>query len=134
VTLVVRGADLTLSLPRRLQIMAVNTHLRYELDRLTSDPYGAGWLFRAKAVPPRPGDRPPAPLLEGEAAQAWMRAEVRRLATLVHERILPGPNAGQEVMADGGAGAPDLLDRLDRDQIVELLAAVFPSSAAGGAA
>jgi glycine cleavage system H lipoate-binding protein len=120
VALTVRGVDLTLVFPRGQSIVAANTRLRSRLDRLTGDPYGLGWLFtvRAPATPSFVG------LRRGGAAREWMAAETRRLTELVHAR-LAAPR-GERIAADGGRFAPDLLAHLDREEILRLLADLFP--------
>jgi glycine cleavage system H lipoate-binding protein len=130
VVLTVQGVDLTLTFPHPLHIAAANLHLRSGLDRLTDDPYGRGWLFEAHAAgAPRHETTTvsTAGLLRGPAAHAWMAREVRRAASFVHEQVLPG--AGEGFVADGGSAAPDLLRHLQREQIHQLFALLFPPPA-----
>jgi glycine cleavage system H lipoate-binding protein len=65
VVLTVKGVDLTLCFPRRLRILSANTHLRFNLERLSADPYGRGWLFRARAAAGADPEAPDAELLYG---------------------------------------------------------------------
>lgn len=129
VVLSVRGVDLTLAFAHPLQLVAANTHLRANLDRLTADPYGLGWFFEARAAEtrpaPEPGESIVAGLLRGEAARAWMALEMRRAAEFVHEKLVPRTALGT-LQADGGTPAPDLLRHLERDQILQLFAELFP--------
>jgi glycine cleavage system H lipoate-binding protein len=124
VVLGIHGVDLTLAFARPLQLVAVNTRLRADLDRLTADPYGHGWLFEARL-----GDASDAPffadLLEGDAARAWMAQEVARATRFVHEQVAPRSPLGT-LLADGGGLAPDALRHLDRDQVLCLFAELFP--------
>ncbi|HET9315870.1 MAG TPA: hypothetical protein VFQ51_09785 [Vicinamibacteria bacterium] len=126
VVLTVHGVDLTLAFARPLQLVAVNTRLRSNLDRLAADPYGLGWLFEARVGDGRaaPGDPLLDGLLEGAAARAWMAEEATRAARFVHEQIAPRSPLGT-LLADGGALAPGALRHLDRDQVLRLFAEMF---------
>jgi glycine cleavage system H protein len=129
VVLSVRGVDLTLALAHPLPIVAANTHLRADVERLTADPYGLGWLFEVRATDAKPAPPLDAPMLaglmRGEAARAWMAREVRRAAEFVHEHVVPRTALGT-LLADGGGLAPDMLRHLERDQILQLFAELFP--------
>ncbi|HEY6555301.1 MAG TPA: hypothetical protein VI669_18230 [Vicinamibacteria bacterium] len=128
VVLSVRGVDLTLTFAHPLQVVAANTHLRSNLERLTADPYGLGWLFEARATDNRAADADEsmlAGLLTGPAARAWMALETRRAAELVHERVVPHTALGT-LPADGGDLAPGLFRHLEPDQIRHLYAELFP--------
>jgi glycine cleavage system H lipoate-binding protein len=120
VVLTVHGVDLTLTFPRGEAIVAANTHLRSSLEHLTADPFGLGWLFavRAPAAPSYAG------LRRGPAAREWMAGEVRRLSERVHAGLAT-PGAGR-LAADGGRFAPDLLEHLEREEALRLLAEFFP--------
>ncbi len=126
VVLTVRGVDLTLVFSHPVQIVAANTRLRFNLERLSADPYGRGWLFEARATP-RQGTAATLTtgLHHGALAREWMSREVRRLSELVHERILPSRYA-DGAAADGGSAAPDLLQQLERHEIMHLLAELCP--------
>ena len=138
VVLTARGVDLTLLLGTELPIVAANTHLRSSLDRLTADPYGLGWLFAVRApgpaidpwmgLAPAAVDAPvstPAPgLRHGAAAREWMDREVRRLTDVLHARL--ASVGGERLAADGGRFAPDLLEHLDREEVLRLFASFFP--------
>lgn len=126
VVLTTHGVDLTLVFPRSLTLVAVNSRLRSSLDKLTTDPYGFGWLFEARlsAEAAAASEEAQAGLRRGPAAQAWMAREVRELSELVHARFVSG--RGERVAADGGRFAPDLLQHLERDEILRLFATLFP--------
>jgi glycine cleavage system H lipoate-binding protein len=128
VVLTVRGVDLTLVFGRSLPLVSANTRLRSSLDRLVADPYGLGWLFTARRDDGRGGRGRPAPtegLRHGRAAREWMASEVRRLASVVHERYLPSRD-GLALPADGGTPAPGFLRQLDHEDVLRLFAAFFP--------
>jgi glycine cleavage system H lipoate-binding protein len=127
IVLSVNGVDLSLVFAQALHLVAANTYLRSHLERLASDPYGLGWLFEARREerPGAPDAAPVAGLRRGAAAREWMAAEVRRLAGFVHERILPRRGRGEILLADGGAAGPDLIARLERDEILQLFSALF---------
>ncbi len=125
VALTVKGVDLTLCFTRRLRIVGANTRLRFNLEPLLADPYGRGWLFRARCPSGVSFDTDGADLLRGSAAREWMAGEVRRGAELVHELAHAGGD-GARLMADGGSPAPNLLEHLEREEILRLGAALFP--------
>jgi glycine cleavage system H lipoate-binding protein len=128
VVLTVRGVDLTLVFPAALTIVNVNTRLRANLERLTADPYGRGWLFEAR-WPQLLRASAPAPvtahgLLAGAAAREWMQREVRRVSELAHDRL--ASTRGERFVADGGRFSSDLLAQLDREEVLRLFAELFP--------
>jgi glycine cleavage system H lipoate-binding protein len=124
VVLSVNGVDLTLAFAKPMHLVAVNTRLRANPDRLTVDPYGLGWLFEARV-----GEAPHDPLfeglLEGDIARAWMAQEVGRASRFVHEQVAPRSPLGT-LLADGGGLAPAAVRHLDRDQTLFLFAELFP--------
>jgi glycine cleavage system H lipoate-binding protein len=126
--LTVNGVDLQLVFPKLLEGIVPNTQLRTDPSRVTSDPYGAGWLFEA-TVPTHawsPSSPPAEPqLIGGEEAAWWFGAETDRLTTFVHDRISrPGPS-GLRVMADGGRVEPGVAAYLGRDDLVNLFNEFF---------
>jgi len=126
VVLTASGVDLTCVFPRRLTLVAANTRLRSGLDRLVRDPYGLGWLFSARWKDGH-GDGRPRPPTDGlrneRAAREWMASEVSRQCALVHEHLRA---RGATLLADGGRPAPGLLRHLEREEVLRLLAALFP--------
>jgi glycine cleavage system H lipoate-binding protein len=130
VVLTVRGVDLTLVFPCTAPLVAANTRLRSSLDRLTADPYGRGWLFEVRSPAQGRGTKgappahPPGPgLRSGAPARDWMAAEVQRVTDIVHARFVA---ARGERAADGGRFAPDMLQYLEREEILRLFADLFP--------
>ncbi len=129
VVLTVCGVDLTLVFPRLLSIVSANSRLRSSLDRLSADPYGMGWLFEARLPADqrvgRGADGPDADgLRRGQPAREWMAREVQRASAIVHDRILS--RRGARLAADGGRFTPGLLNQLDREETLRLLADLFP--------
>jgi glycine cleavage system H lipoate-binding protein len=125
VVLTIHGVDLTLAFARPLPLVAVNTRLRSNPTRLSTDPYGLGWLFEARLERAREQAELFAGLLEGQAARAWMAEEVGRAARFVHEQVVPRSPLGT-LLADGGGLAPGALGHLGRDQLLCLFAQLFP--------
>lgn len=111
------GVDLALTYPLAMPIVSINARLRSSLDRLTSDPYGSGWLFEGRM------DSPPEKmaLVSGESAREWMTREASRLTTFVHDDVL----ARKAAAADGGVPVSGLVQHLDRDEIHRLFSAFF---------
>jgi glycine cleavage system H lipoate-binding protein len=124
VVLTVRDADLTLVFSRALPLVNANTRLRFNPEAITADPYGKGWLFEARLPHGAAQKLQTQDLYFGDAARVWMRGETRRAAEAVHESILS--QRGAALVADGGDIAADLLKHLERDEIVQLFAALFP--------
>jgi len=129
VVLTARGVDLTLTFPHSVVITATNNRLRSTLGRLTSDPYGSGWLFEGR-LETSPGEVPveagPLCAPSSQESSDWMTREGRRLTEFVHEQILGRRGAGEILVADGGAPVPDLLQHLDHEEIVRLFRSFFP--------
>ena len=91
--LAIHGVEWPMSFPNPLMIQKVNTRLRSDPARLTSDPYGAGWLFEGSELP----GRTRAGLVSGQHAAAWQDAERERLAHEIHETHAPGCDGGSPV-------------------------------------
>jgi glycine cleavage system H lipoate-binding protein len=128
VVLTAHGVDVTLVFAHPLRLVAANTRLRADPSRLTSDPYGAGWLFEGRCPERRRGGRevsvlPEPGLRQGAAARDWMADEVHRVTRFAHERLLSGR---EPLPADGGRFADDLLDHLEKEEALRLLAELFP--------
>ena len=122
----VRGVDLPLLFPEAVKITSTNSTLRVHPDRLTSDPYGNGWLFEGRLTT-TPAS--PTPLLSADEALGYIHEEVSRLNLVVHEiASRPDPD-GFQVMADGGSFVGGLPSHLTRAETVRLFAAFFSSEA-----
>jgi hypothetical protein len=118
----VNGTDLSMVFPNPLQLTASHVYLRANPDNLTADPYRLGWLFEGRANPLVSGSEEilTAGLLQGEEAASWMTAEAERITQFVHECAAAPNGTGEALVADGGTFGPDLLQHLDRDQMLNL--------------
>jgi len=113
IAITVHGVEWPLVFPNPILIQKVNSHLRRDPARLTSDPYGSGWLFSGCELPGQTRSG----LIAGPPATAWQSEEERRMAHKIHELL--------QLHCDGGrpeAGAGQLLSR---QQLVCLLQHFF---------
>jgi hypothetical protein len=129
------GVDLHIVFPATMMITGTNSSLRTQPGRLSSDPYTLGWLFEGVG-PVFSSDgrrqRAQAALLSGERAAPWMREEVRRLVSILHEFRGDRSARTQETatMADGGSFTDGVMHLLERQEILALYDEFFSSSAA----
>lgn len=105
-TVTIHGLEWPMFFPNCLMIQKVNNRLRTEPSRLTSDPYGLGWLFEGQEMPgiTRAG------LVTGAPSMEWQKSERERFAREIHEMHAPGCDGG--LPAHGVAGLvsrPDLI-------------------------
>jgi hypothetical protein len=116
-TLTVQGVEWPMFFPNPMTIQKVNNRARRDPARLTSDPYGSGWLFEGREVPgsTRSG------LVSGAKAAAWQEQERERLARRIHNIHAAG--------CDGGACAPGVARFLSRPDLVCLFQQFFSDSA-----
>lgn len=119
--LTVNGVDMQLVFPNPLYRIAANSYLRTAPEKLTDDPYGAGYLFEA-LEPPASEWRDPVRdgLIDGPRAADWMRAESDRLTAFVHEQVARPDEDGARLPADGGRPGRGLAAHLDRDDLIVL--------------
>jgi len=103
-TLTIHDMEWPMCFPNPMMIERVNNRVRRDPARLTSDPYGVGWLFEGRELVgiTRAG------LLSGSAATAWQSDERERLAREVHELHAPGCDGGSPIR-----GVARLLSRPD---------------------
>jgi glycine cleavage system H lipoate-binding protein len=118
VVLTVDGADLELVFPNPLLLTNCNLYVRAQPNRITAEPYTSGWLFEGIAEA-ETSDR----LMTGEAAQAWMEEEQRRLNESLQR--------AHSVAADGGLPRPGIFQRLDREERLALFHEFFSPFASG---
>jgi glycine cleavage system H lipoate-binding protein len=111
--LTVNGVEWPMMFPNPLLIRGVNSRLRRDPGPLTSDPYGAGWLFEGWELPgrTRPG------LLSGLQAAAWLMEEREHFTTHIHETWAPN--------GDGGQPVPGVARVLPKQDVVRLFQRFF---------
>lgn len=109
----IHGVEWPMSFPNPLTIQKVNSRVRSDPARLTTDPYGSGWLFEGWEIPGRTRTG----LLSGERAVAWEAEERKRLAKEIHETHAPG--------GDGGAPVRGVAQLLSRQHAVCLFQHFF---------
>ncbi len=115
--LTVNGVDLEVVFPEQFLITGMNSYLRALPDKLSADPYGAGWLFEGQK-PKHPENG--ASLLKGRAAVQWMKLETERLTQFVHNELQSSQLEGKILMADGGVCVDALAAHLQRDELLKL--------------
>jgi glycine cleavage system H lipoate-binding protein len=126
--LTVNGVDLQMVFPNPLHLSASNVYLRTAPAKMTSDPYGAGWLFEGfepAGASASVGETVREGLISGEHALVWMRAESERLTQFVHERVAAPSPDGSRFMADGGSVIDGLAAHLDREGLINLATEFF---------
>lgn len=127
--LTAHGVDFPLVFPNAIRDAEPNVHLRTVPSRITSDPYGAGWLFEGSDPRRDPsGASVREGLMPGTEAVEWMRDESDRLSRFAHELVARG-EPGSVSMADGGTLAPGFARYLGRDELIELLTMFFRPTA-----
>jgi hypothetical protein len=99
--------------PNPLIIERVNSHLRGDPARLTTDPYGAGWLFEGWELP----GRTRVGLVGGGQAAAWLAEEREHLAYKIQEV--------QGLACDGGYARRGVGRMLPRQDVVALFERFF---------
>lgn len=120
--LTVNGVDLQMVFPNPMHLWSANVYLRTAPAKVTSDPYGAGWLFEGfEPGGTNGGEKVREGLISGEHALAWMRAQSDHLTQFVHQRIANGTAEGERTMADGGAAVIDgVAGHLDHEGLINL--------------
>lgn len=99
------GADWQIALPLPMNITACNLMLRSDPSRLSTDPYGRGWIFSGTGADL-------SGLMSGEQAALWMQQDSRRLNEFVQQH--------GAYSADGGLIEPGLLARVRREDALVL--------------
>ncbi len=107
-------ADWQIVFPRAMNITACNLMLRSDPSRLSSDPYGRGWMFAGTGVAA-------AGLMSADQAQLWMQQDTRRLNEFVQQ--------ASGCCADGGLIEPGLLGKLRREDALVLFNSFLSPSA-----
>lgn len=120
----VNGADIQMVFPNAFNVTGANAYLRRTPEKLTDDPYGAGWLFEGfqhESIDVREG------LIDGSNAFRWIGAELDRLNGFVHELTAAQQPDGARFMADGGAVEDGIASRLEREQLISMITEFFGS-------
>jgi len=113
IALNIHGVEWPLTFPNPLLIEKVNSHLRGDTARLTTDPYGSGWLFAGWELPGQTRNG----LISGPPAAAWHSEEDERLARMIHESL--------QLNCDGGRPVHGVGQLLSRQQLVCMLQNFF---------
>lgn len=109
------GADWQIVFPGQMNIRSCNLMLRSDPSRLSTDPYGRGWMFSGTGVET-------SGLMTGEQAALCAQEDMRRLNEFAQER--------SGYTADGGMIDPGLLGKLRREDALVLFSH-YLSPAAG---
>jgi glycine cleavage system H lipoate-binding protein len=125
--LTVGGVDLHMVFRNAMEITGINMHLRSHPEKITSEPYSLGWLFKGvRTKEAGKGSAIDAGLLRGQNARAWMTQEMKKMTTFVHEHV-----AENRVMADGGTFARGFLREINRDAALRVYNDFFSPQVAG---
>jgi glycine cleavage system H lipoate-binding protein len=127
----VGDTDLAMTFPDPLELIGTNPLLRARPETLTADPYGSGWLFEGRATSrnqPGGNDSGSDGLLRGEEAVEWMRSEVDRMTSVVHDLLARRKHSEPELMGDGGVFAAGLARYLDRDELLLIFSRFFTAA------
>jgi glycine cleavage system H lipoate-binding protein len=119
----VNGVDFDLTFPNVMQVQETNTHLANHPSDVLQDPYGKGWIFEGIPVSSwsQPDQHPlEKGLLRGGEARTWMREEMDRLDSFVHEQLKRHHKGEQVLMQDGGQALGHLSETLDSAGLVRL--------------
>lgn len=122
--LTVNGIDLQVVFPNRMNVTRTNSYLRANPDKLTSDPYKAGWLFEGRdQKESRAGSQesPTEGLMRGDVARRWMEQEVHRLSTFLHDQY----SRQEGMMMDGGSFVTGAACQLNREGLLHLFNEFF---------
>jgi glycine cleavage system H lipoate-binding protein len=119
--LTVRGVDLEVVFPNPILLTASNLYLRANPAKLTADPYGMGWLFQGVQLPGQPPVT--SGLIRGDATLPWMEREIDRMSAFLSECWIS--RHGARLMNDGGVFSPDVLQQLNREEILRLFHEFF---------
>ncbi len=125
IVITVDGVDLSIVFPNRLNITAINSHLRADPDRVITDPYTFGWLFEGIETSTSGEAGVGHGLNHGKSARIWMQNETARLSQFVHEKFAGVSETENRLVADGGAFTGQLSRHLSKEQLLILYAEFF---------
>ncbi|MBM4167709.1 MAG: glycine cleavage system protein H [Ignavibacteria bacterium] len=125
-----RGIDLPIVSPVDLRIFSTNTTVRAHPEYLAHHPYTLGWLFEGTMSRKEHSSagNGGAGFIEGEEIVPWIKSEVSKLTTIVHDHLLPRHPDFLGAMADGGSLSPDMTRHLDREEVLFLYNEFFSPS------
>lgn len=115
--LTAQGHEWQVTFPDRMLIATTNRYLRSDPSRLTTDPYGRGWMFQASGVPLEN-------LMNGVEAKSWIQYETTRLNEFIQKR--------SGVSADGGVFEPGILIHSNRPDALLMFNEFFSPAAGTG--
>jgi glycine cleavage system H lipoate-binding protein len=124
----VNDVDFPMVFPNRINITAINSHLRAEPNRLVSDPYTFGWLFEGTALRETSITKTSyhgSELVHGKKAREWMRNETCRLSESLRSKFTTVDDKGLRLMADGGIFGSDIIKHMSRTQALMLYSKFF---------
>jgi glycine cleavage system H lipoate-binding protein len=121
VALTVRGMDLHVVFPNRMQITRCNRALCSLPEKLTKAPYSLGWLFEGKDLE---AGQVRAGLMQGEEAHLWMKREIERLIGFVQNRIFSLPQRDRRKALSCRTG-PEQCRYLRREDLIGLFNEFF---------
>jgi glycine cleavage system H lipoate-binding protein len=125
VVITVNGVDLSMVFPNRLNITAINSHLRADPDRIATDPYTFGWLFEGVETKTLGEAGVRHGLIHGKGARIWMQNETTRLSEIVHEKFAGTSEIENRLVADGGSFSGGLIKSLTKEQLLVLYEEFF---------
>ncbi|MDD5543099.1 MAG: hypothetical protein PHX83_07980 [Acidobacteriia bacterium] len=113
VVLTLKDVELQMAFPNLVVVTNTNVSLRSSPERLTSEPYGAGWLFETMDPPNGAGERGArSGLMPGAEAKTWMEQEFNRVTEFIQNHAPDAPQ-DEKLMTDGGLFVPGFFNRLD---------------------
>lgn len=109
-----------------MDVTDINMYLRSHPEKITTEPYSLGWLFKGVCKKNLGnGNDIDAGLLHGKSARSWMAREIERMTGFVHERI-----AETRLMPDGGTFAKGFLRVMNHDNVLRVYNEFFSPQAA----
>jgi glycine cleavage system H lipoate-binding protein len=126
VVLTANGVDLKLAFPISINVTGTNAYLRVNPKKLVSHPYSAGWLFEGRLTESNQVVTAASTLMRGVEAMSWMKNEIQHLNEFVHSQIIPNHNNDHPTMMDGGVVHPEIIDHLNKQELLQLFNEFFP--------
>jgi glycine cleavage system H lipoate-binding protein len=125
--LTVGEVDLHMAFCNEIDVTGINMCLRSRPEKITSEPYGLGWLFKGVCrKDPEKGNDISDGLLRDKDAGAWMAGEMERMTAFVHDRITE-----TRLMPDGGMCARGFMREMNREGALRVYNEFFSPYAEG---